>query len=121
MLFWNRSLPVLEVEVTVAVSFAAVGIGLVFVAVIVAVAVGYVVHMWLLAQQVARTQGERRLALAASCQAASQAPVENAPQPAVPVLDLVTVARLRAAEARPERRTSRAADRKPAVAASPGR
>lgn len=103
-----------------AVSFAAVGIGLVFLAAIVAVAVGYVMHTRLLAQQIARVQSERRLTLAASCQPASQVPVE-APQPAVPVLDFVTVARLRAAEARPEQGTARAAEQEPAVAASSGR
>jgi len=103
-----------------AVSFAAVGIGLVFLAAIVAVAVGYVVHMRLLRQQIARAQGERRLALAASSQPASQVPVE-APQPAVPVLDFVTVARLWAAQAQPEQGTARAAEQEPAVAASSGR
>ena len=104
-----------------AANIAAIGIGLVFLAAIVAVAAGYLLHMRLLGSQVARAQHERMLALAASRQISGQAPVASAPQPAMPVIDSATAERLRTAEARPQRRTSSAADRTPAVAASPGR
>ena len=104
-----------------AANIAAIGIGLVFLAAIVAVAAGYLLHMRLLGSQVARAQRERTLALAASRQTSGLAPAVSAPQLAMPVIDSATAGRLRTAEARPQRRTSGAADRTPAVAASPGR
>ena len=108
-----------------AVNVAAIGIGLGFLAAIVAVAAGYLLHTRLLDNQVLRARRERALALAASRQTSGQAPAASPPQPAMPVIDSATAGRLRTVEARPQRRSSGAADRTPArtpaVAASPGR
>ncbi len=104
-----------------AANVAAIGIGLVFLAAIVAVAAGYLLHMRLLGSQVVRAQQERALTLGASHQTSSQASFASAPQPAMPVIDSASVKRLRTAEARPGRRTSGAAERTPAVAASSAR
>lgn len=118
----NRGPLALEVEVTLfAANVAAIGIGLVFLAAIVAVAAGYLLHMRLLGSQVVRAQQERALTLGASHQTSSQASFASAPQPAMPVIDSASVKRLRTAEARPGRRTSGAAERTPAVAASSAR